>query len=85
MILALALTGVGALFTWLAILGWRHRGKESISLLAAAILSATDADPLPLTRLDRWLQGFQLVMMTIFGPAMILAGGSGFLSELDVL
>ena len=85
MIFTLALLGVGSLFSWLAVLGWRHRQEESISLLEAGILKATGADPLPLTRFDRWLQRFQLVMMSLFGPLLILVGGYGFLSELGAL
>jgi hypothetical protein len=85
MIFALALFGIGALFCWLAVLGWRYREDDSISLLEAGVLKATGAEPLPLTRFDRWLQRFQLVMMTLFGPAMVIIGGYGFLSELGVL
>ena len=85
MIVALALFGAGALFCWLALLGWRHRSEDSISLLEAGILKATGEEPLPLTRFDRWLQRFQLLMMTAFGPLMVLLGGYGFLSELGAL
>ena len=76
---------VGVLFTWLAVLGWRHRREEKISLLEAAILKTTGAEPLPLTRFDRWLQNFQLVMMSIFGPALLFIGVTGFLIELGAL
>ncbi len=85
MIFALTLFAVGLLFSWLAILGWRHRKDEMISLAEATILKATDAEPLPLTKFDRILQRFQIVMMSIFGPALIFIGGYGLLSELDLL
>ncbi|PKB14820.1 hypothetical protein B0I00_2422 [Novosphingobium kunmingense] len=85
MIVALALFGVGALFTWLAALGWRRRDDDNISILEAGILKVTGAEPLPVTGFDRWLQRFQLVMMSLFGPVMIFIGGFGFLSELGVL
>jgi hypothetical protein len=81
----LALLAVGLLFSWLAVLGWRHRTKESIGLLEAAILTTTDAEPLPLTKFDRWLQKFQLVMMTLFGPALVVIGGYGVLSEIGAI
>jgi hypothetical protein len=84
-IFALVLLGVGTLFSWLAIVGWRHRNEESISLLEAGILKTTVAEPLPLTRFDRWLQRFQLIMMTLFGPPMVFLGGYGLLSEVGIL
>ena len=85
MIFALVLTLIGFFFCWAALKGWRHRHEESISLLEAGILKATGAEPLPLTRLDRWLQKFQLVMMTLFGPPMVFVGGYGLLSEIGAL
>ncbi len=85
MIFALALMGVGTLFSWLAILGWRHRKEESISLLEAGILKVTGAEPLPVTRFDRWLQRFQIVMVAILGPLLLLVGSYGLLSEMGML
>lgn len=85
MIFALVFLGMGALFCWFAVVGWRHRNEDSISLFEAGILKATGEEPLPLTRFDRGLQRFQLVMMTIFGPLMVLIGGFGFLSEIGAL
>ncbi|HWV60208.1 MAG TPA: hypothetical protein VN034_06120 [Sphingopyxis sp.] len=85
LIFGFGLFGFGLLFCWLALLGWRHRNDEQISMLEAGILKVTGEEPLPLTRLDRWIQRFQLVMMTIFGPLMALLGGYGLLSELDIL
>lgn len=81
----LGLFGAGLLFCWLALLGWRHRNEENISLLETGILKATGEEPLPLTRLDWRLQRFQLVMMTIFGPLLALLGGYGLLSETGAL
>ncbi|WP_370191352.1 hypothetical protein [Qipengyuania sp.] len=85
MIFALGLFLVGLLFCWLAFVGWRNRHAESISLLEAGILKATGDEPLPLTRFDRWLQTFQLIMITLFGPSMLFLGGYGFLSEIGAL
>lgn len=85
LIVSAGLFGFGLLFCWLAFLGWRHRGDEPISLLEAGVLKVTGEERLPRTRLDRWLQGFQLVMMAIFGPLMALLGGYGLLTELGAL
>lgn len=85
LIVGFGLFGFGLLFCWMALLGWRRRDEEQISLLEAGILKVTGEEPLPLTRLDWWLQRFQLVMMTIFGPLMAFLGGYGLLSELDIL
>ena len=85
MIFALVMLGIGLLFCWLAALGWKHRNEEKISLIEAGILKAAGAEPLPLTKFDRWFQKFQLVMMTIFGPLLVFIGGSGLLIEMGLL
>ena len=85
MILWLVLLLVGLLFTFLAIVGWRHRREERISLAEAAILKVTGQEPLPITRFDRWLQIFQLIMMSIFGPTLIALGVLGVMTEVGVL
>ena len=76
---------MGLFFARTSYLGWRHRNEESISLLEASILKVTSAEPLPLTKFDRWLQRAQLVLITLFAPPMILIGGYGLLSELGVV
>ena len=85
MIFALVMLCMGLLFCWFAALGWKHRNEEKISLLEAGILKATGAEPLPLTKFDRWLQKFQLVMMTVFGPVLVFIGSSGLLIEMGLL
>ncbi|AKM10882.1 hypothetical protein [Croceicoccus naphthovorans] len=85
MIFALVLLVVGLLFSWLAILGWRHRKDEMVSIAEAAILKTTGAEPLPLTKFDRVLQRLQLVMISLFGPLLIVIGGYGLFSGLDLL
>ena len=82
MITGLVLLVLGLGMTWLAILNWRHRHEERISLLEAAILKTTGVEPLPLTKLDRALQWFQIVMMSVFGPVMTLAGVAVLIGEL---
>jgi hypothetical protein len=74
MIPALFFLAFGGFLTWTAVMGWRHRRAEKISILEAAILKVTGQEPLPLTGIDRALQGFQLVMATAFGPLLLLAG-----------
>ncbi len=85
MIVALGLLLFGVFFCWAAISGWRYRHEESISLLEAGILKATGEEPLPLNRFDRFLQKFQLVMMSLFGPPMVFLGGYGLLSEIGAI
>jgi hypothetical protein len=85
MIFALLVLAVGALFSWLAVLGWRRRREEQISLLEAAVLKTTGAEPLPLTRFDRALQRFQLVMMSLFGPGLMVLGAVALLVETGAL
>ena len=59
--------------------------EEKISILEAVILKTTGVEPLPLTRLDRWLQRFHIVFASIFGPLLLLVGFYGLLSELGVI
>ncbi len=65
----------GTLFVWLGIDGWRHRRKERISLIEAAVLKAGGAkEPLPHNRWDRMMAFVHPVLMILFGPAMIFLG-----------
>jgi TRAP-type C4-dicarboxylate transport system permease small subunit len=77
----LGLVAVGLLFIWLGITGWRSRREEHISILEAAILKASGAEPLPRERWDRIWAYVQPVLMLVFGPLMLL-GGIGVLSLL---
>jgi len=70
----LGLVAVGLLFIWLGITGWRGRRDEHISILEAAILKASDAEPLPRERWDRIWAYVQPVLMLVFGPLMLLSG-----------
>ena len=76
---------VGLLFTSLAVVGWRHRHEELISLAEAAILKVTGAEPLPLTGFDRGFQMFQLLMMSVLGPVLVVLGILGLLIGTGVL
>ena len=85
MIVAFFIIAFGGFLTWVAVMNWRHRGEEKISILEAVILKTTGVEPLPLTRLDRWLQRFHIVFASIFGPLLLLVGFYGLLSELGVI
>jgi hypothetical protein len=85
MIFAFFMIAFGGFLTWAAVMNWRHRGEEKISVLEAVILKTTGVAPLPLTRLDRWLQKFHIAFATIFGPLLLLVGSYGLLSELGLL
>lgn len=84
-IFAIFIIAFGAFLTWSAVMNWRHRGEEKISVLEAVILKTTGEEPLPLTRLDRWLQRFHIVFASLFGPFLLLVGFYGLFSELGVL
>jgi hypothetical protein len=63
-------------------MNWRHRHEEKISLLEAAILKTTGEEPLPLTRFDRILQWFQVIMASILGPILLIAGIAMLIDEI---
>ena len=85
MIAGFFFTAFGGFLTFTAVLNWRHRREEKISLLEAAILIATGEEPLPLTRFDRALQWFQIVMASIFGPVLLTVGIFGLSEEIGKL
>ena len=74
MLKGLIILVVGLGMTWLAILGWRQRHQENVSLIEAVILKTIGAQPLPLTWFDRLLQRFHIIMMSLFGPLAVLVG-----------
>ena len=84
-IFALILLTTGSLLSWAAIMGWRYRKEEMTSLLEAAIWKTTGVEPLPVNRLGRWFQRFQLVLISVLGPALLMVGVWGLLTELGVL
>ena len=74
MIAALFFLLFGGFLTWVAVMNWRHRYAEKISILEAVILKTTGVEPLPLTRFDRALQWFHIIMATILGPLLLVVG-----------
>jgi hypothetical protein len=84
MIAGLFLTLFGGILTWTAVLNWRHRHAERISIAEAVILKITGEQPLPLTRIDRALQWFQIVVASILGPPLLLAGLALLFDQLGI-
>ncbi len=82
MIAALFFLLFGGVLTWAAVMNWRHPRPEKISLLEAAILRATGEEPLPLTKFDKILQWFHIIMATIFGPLLLMVGSALLLEEI---
>ncbi len=70
----LGLIGLGLLFIRLGITGWRNRREERISIIEAAILKASDAEPQPFGWWDRKWAYVQPILMLMFGPLMLLGG-----------
>ncbi|KHS42666.1 hypothetical protein NJ75_04104 [Novosphingobium subterraneum] len=75
----------GGFLTFTAILNWRHRREEKINLLEAAILKVAGTEPLPLTRLDRILQTFHIIMASIFGPFLLFLGIAMMVDQLGII
>ena len=80
-IFGFGLLALGLFFSWLAWRFWKHRNVETISVLEATILKATGAEPLPRTRVDRYLNYFQMIMAAIFGALLIGVSVYGLLEE----
>lgn len=77
-----------ALGTFLLGIGWRHwryRKGETVSLIEAAILKTTGEEPLPRTRLDKFLTQAQAVLGLLFGAFFLLIGILAILNELGLL
>jgi TRAP-type C4-dicarboxylate transport system permease small subunit len=75
----------GTLLSWLGWRHWRYRKEETISLIEAAILKTTGAEPLPRTRLDRFLTYLQAILGFVFGAFFLLIGILAVLNELGAL
>jgi hypothetical protein len=64
---------------------WRYRRQETVNILEGAILDATGAEPLPLTKLDWFLKYLQSILSFIFGSFFTLLGVVIILNELEML
>ena len=84
-VFGLGVLALGLFFGWLALRLWRYRDQGSISILEAALLKATDEEPLPRTKLDHWLHYFQMVMAFIFATLLVSVSIYGLLEQAGVL
>jgi hypothetical protein len=76
---------MGALLTWLGWRHWRYRKEQTISVLETALLKTTGGEPLPRTRLDRFLTYLQAFLGFILGPMFFLIGVIVILGEMGLL
>ena len=81
----LPIFAMGVLLLWVGWNHWQYRRQETISILEAAILRPTGEEPLPLTKLDWFLNNLQAILGFILGPLFILAGVAVILGELELL
>ncbi|HEU4819705.1 MAG TPA: hypothetical protein VFS87_00920 [Qipengyuania sp.] len=84
-IFGFGLLALGLFFCWLAWRFWRYRDQETISVLEAAILKVTGAEPLPRTKVDRWLGYFQMIMASLFGVLLVGFSIYGLFEEAGVI
>lgn len=84
-IFGIGLLAVGLFFCWLALRLWKYRDGDSISILEAAILKATGAEPLPRTKIDGWLLYFQMVMSALFGILLVAVSVYGLFEEAGLI
>ena len=75
------LLALGIFFCWLAIRLWKYRASGSISILEAAILKATGADPLPRTKFDSWLHYVHMTMAALLGVLLVSISIYGLFEE----
>jgi len=76
---------LGALLTWIGSRHWRYRNQATTSVLEAIILKTTGDEPLPRTRVDRFLTHVQAIFGLVLGPFFFLCGVVIFMSELGVI
>ena len=76
---------IGVMLSWVGWRHWRYRKEETISVLEASILKATDENPLPRTRLDRFLTYAQAGLGLVLGPFFVLIGTVIILSEMGMI
>ncbi len=84
-IFGFGLLALGVFFSWLALRLWKYRAGGSISILEAAILKTTGADPLPRTKFDNWLHYFQMIMAALFGVLLVSFSIYGLFEEAGFL
>ena len=85
MIAGISYLAIGILVTWFGWRHWRYRKEETVNLLEAAMLRTTGLDPLPRTRLDRFLTYVQAVLGFVLGPILFMLGVAVISGELGLL
>ncbi|SBV34614.1 protein of unknown function [uncultured Sphingopyxis sp.] len=85
MTIGLLALAMGVLLFWAGWNHWRHRREETVNILEGAILDATGAEPLPLTKLDWFLKYLQAILSFVFGFLFTLMGAVIILYELEML
>ena len=85
MIAALFFFSMGTSLIWLGWRHWRYRKEETINLIEGAILKTFGAEPLPRTRVDRFLAYLQAILGFLFGAFFLLISILAVLNELGAL
>ena len=85
MINGIAYLLAGALLVWVGWRSWKYRKRETISAIEAAILRATNEEPLPPTKFDWAQKHFQAVMGFTLGPLFAVLGLVIIFDELGIL
>jgi hypothetical protein len=76
---------IGATLTHVGWRHWRYRKQQTISVLEAGLLKAANAEPLPRTKIDRFLTYLQAILGCILGPFFLLCGIAVIAGELGYL
>ena len=76
---------IGVLLTWIGWRHWRYRKQDSISVLEASILKVAGEEPMPQSRLDRFLADAQAILGFTLGPFFLLVGLVVIVDELELL
>jgi TRAP-type C4-dicarboxylate transport system permease small subunit len=76
---------IGALLSWVGWRHWRYRKEETVSALEVGILKVTGQEPLPRTRLDRFLTYLQATFGFVLGPFFFVLGIIVILAKLELL
>jgi membrane protein required for beta-lactamase induction len=85
LIFGFGLLAFGSVLIRISWMLWKTRESGSISILEASLLKLTGAEPLPLTKVDRWLHFFQMLMYGVLGVLISGVAVYGLLEEFGIL